>query len=143
MDLFSTAATSVVTTLATLGVTEVVKLSQRRANDRSYPMTLARGPGDEFMLRNESRRPIHALIMHAYGPGDLYSSPTGHQGVSLLPKREAYLGHIPAGALVIVSWTDLRHGREVQRYLEAIRIKEDKDRYTPKQQAEQPLEWGG
>lgn len=135
------ALTSVVTTLATLGVTSGWKSVSQRLSHKQFPIKVKRGSGNSYELINESKRPF--TNVYAYiGQQDGSSRPIDFPSTSLLPKRSMPLGDVIPGETISIQWHEFRRGKETYYSLEPIRVREDAEEYLPKKR-DQSTGYGG
>lgn len=122
--------TSVVTTLATLGVTSTIGRLNRGKTLRERPFMIRPSSATSWSIVNRTKRLYVDFSASAQGTAsDSYR--TIQTGSTLYPDSEAYLGELKVGDLVSLSWVETRRGKPRIFSNTQFRVYEGTDEYIP------------
>lgn len=136
LEVLKSVVAPIVVTIATYFVIDFLTKRKERAARKDYPLHLRLARGDEYVLRNVSKRhmlKVSSAITDVAGNhtgGGIYNS-------DLAPGEESVIHNLPAGYTFSVAWRDYPGRRTPSwerdsRYTEPIRIMADKTQYELK-----------
>jgi hypothetical protein len=138
-----TVTTSVLTTLATLGVTFGVGSLSRRSKKRLHPILIKRGSGSSFDVINQSKLVFTSLSVYiTAADGQWRDSGLGYPP-AVLPQHSVHINTLHAGEVISISGCVFRHGKEQYVYFDPVRIREEIEEYQPRRLDEPPMSYGG
>jgi hypothetical protein len=129
---------SVITTLATLGITNGVSSVSRRRSKKQFPILLKRGAGESFLVINQSREPFGDFGVQIATSDGGWREAGGYLPTSIYPQQSGNIDVLTPGEAVWFNWTEFHRKRITYMYSEAIRVQEGVDEYTPRRVDDPP-----
>ncbi len=131
------AVTSVITTLSTLGITAGISKLRSAASTEDYPLLLRRTTGQNWVVRNESRRSLVRLNFNVFDADGNFLQPEQHHhyasSISVLePDEEIGVGRIDPGHSITLYWWTLKRNRPERPKSAHVVVRADDVEYRPK-----------